>query len=207
MPLEAGGVRAAAPAVDPAHPLGVRVTHWLHTGLFVLLCVSGVAILLAHPRLYWGEVGNIETPSLVDLPLPTLLTGQSGWGRSLHFLSAWLFVFTGAGYVVPALRRGGIAAAAHYGWLQRRAYVGVVLGLAPAMVATGLAMSPALAAVWPWLVGGFGGQQSARTLHFAGACLLVLFAAGHVLMVWRAGFVRQMTAMTVGRPRRRVVAG
>jgi len=32
--------------------------------------VSGVAVLLVHPRLYWGETGSLETPSLVDLPLP-----------------------------------------------------------------------------------------------------------------------------------------
>jgi hypothetical protein len=60
--------------------------------------VSGIAILLAHPRLYWGETGNLETASLIDLPLPFMLTGQSGWGRYLHFQSAWLCVLAGVVY-------------------------------------------------------------------------------------------------------------
>jgi cytochrome b subunit of formate dehydrogenase len=33
------------------HSALVRVTHWLTAASFVALVVSGVAILLAHPRL------------------------------------------------------------------------------------------------------------------------------------------------------------
>ena len=68
----------------------VRITHWINAASVAALLVSGVAILLAHPRLYWGETGAFGAPSLIDLPLPLVLTGQSGWGRSLHFLSAWV---------------------------------------------------------------------------------------------------------------------
>jgi thiosulfate reductase cytochrome b subunit len=39
-------------------------------------------------------------PSLIDLPLPFVLEGQSSWGRSLHFLSAWLCVVTGVLYII-----------------------------------------------------------------------------------------------------------
>ena len=38
-----------------------------------VLLVSGIAILLAHPRLYWGETGAVGSPSLIDLPLPFVL--------------------------------------------------------------------------------------------------------------------------------------
>jgi thiosulfate reductase cytochrome b subunit len=82
------------------HPAFVRVTHWLNAASTLALLVSGVAILLAHPRLYWGETGAVGAPSLIDLPLPFMLTGQSGWGRSLHFLSAWICVLTGILYVI-----------------------------------------------------------------------------------------------------------
>jgi thiosulfate reductase cytochrome b subunit len=82
------------------HPAVVRVTHWITALSFLGLLISGVAILLAHPRLYWGETGAVGTPSLIDLPLPFLLTGQSGWGRSLHFLTAWVSVLTGLLYFV-----------------------------------------------------------------------------------------------------------
>src|SRR5205807_6820231 len=56
-------------------------------------------ILIAHPRLYWGETGGIGIPSLVDLPLPFVF-GPSGWGRSLHFLAAWIAALNGILYVV-----------------------------------------------------------------------------------------------------------
>jgi cytochrome b subunit of formate dehydrogenase len=35
----------------------VRVTHWITTLAFICLLLSGIAILLAHPRLDWGETG------------------------------------------------------------------------------------------------------------------------------------------------------
>src|SRR6185295_7775975 len=63
-----------------------------------------VAILLAHPRLYWGETGALGGPSLIDLPLPFVLDVPiRGPGRYLHFLSAWISVFTGLVYVSMGL--------------------------------------------------------------------------------------------------------
>jgi thiosulfate reductase cytochrome b subunit len=87
----------------PRHSVLVRVTHWVHAVSFVALVVSGIGILLAHPRFYWGETGSLDTPSLFDLPLPFMIGGPSGWGRYLHFQSAWLCVLTGLLYVVSGL--------------------------------------------------------------------------------------------------------
>src|ERR1035438_5579948 len=87
----------------PRHSAIVRITHWINTLSFFGLLVSGIAILLAHPRLYWGETGSVGTPSLIDLPLPFLLGGQSGWGRSQHFLFAWVCVLNGFLYVISGL--------------------------------------------------------------------------------------------------------
>ena len=187
------------------HSALVRVTHWLTAGSFIALAVSGVAILLAHPRLYWGETGAVGTPSLLDLPLPFLLTGQSGWGRYLHFLSAWIAVLTGTVYVLGGMRARHFrqdlfrpARPAKYSLLQRITYTAVVFVLFPLMIWTGLAMSPAVTSVVPILVISMGGQQSARTIHFIVASLLVLFAVGHVVMVMVAGFSRQVGAMILG---------
>jgi thiosulfate reductase cytochrome b subunit len=187
------------------HSALVRVTHWLTAASFIALAVSGVAILLAHPRLYWGETGAVGTPSLIDLPLPFLLTGQSGWGRYLHFLSAWIAVLTGAVYVLGGMRvchfRQDLfrpAQPAKYNVVQRITYAAVVFVLFPLMIWTGLAMSPAVTSVLPMLVTSMGGQQSARTLHFIVASVLVLFVVGHVAMVAFAGFTRHVSAMIVG---------
>jgi thiosulfate reductase cytochrome b subunit len=187
------------------HSVLVRVTHWLTAGSFIALTVSGVAILLAHPRLYWGETGAVGAPSLIDLPLPFMLTGQSGWGRYLHFLSAWIAVLTGTVYVVGGIRachfRQNLfrpARPAKYNIVQRITYTAVVFVLFPLMLWTGLAMSPAVTSVLPILVTSVDGQQSARTVHFIVAILLMLFVVGHVAMVAIAGFSRQVGAMILG---------
>ena len=183
----------------------MRATHWLTAASFLGLAVSGVAILLAHPRLYWGETGAVGTPSLVDLPLPFMLTGQSGWGRYMHFLSAWIAVLTGAVYVLGGTRAHHFrhdlfrpAQPAKYNVVQRITYAAVVFVLFPLMIWTGLAMSPGVTSVLPLLVTSMGGQQSARTIHFIVASLLVLFVVGHVAMVVFAGFTRHVGAMILG---------
>ena len=84
----------------------------------------------------------------------------------------------------------------------------MVLGLLPAMVLAGLAMSPGMDAAWPWLPELFGGRQSARSIHFIAAGLLVLFVVVHVLLVLVSGLVNNMRGMITGwfshrpRPRR-----
>src|SRR5690242_17905903 len=145
----------AAPLL-PRHTATVRITHWVHTVSFFGLLVSGIAILLAHPRLYWGETGAVGLPSLLDLPLPFVLTGQTGWGRSLHFLSAWLLVLNGGVYLLSGLAtrhfRDDLLRPNAYNALQRASYLAVIFLLFPLMVATGFAMSPAITSALPALV-------------------------------------------------------
>jgi thiosulfate reductase cytochrome b subunit len=193
------GLTRVMPAVQlrARHSALVRSSHWINAFSYFGLLVSGVAILLAHPRLYWGETGSIGTGSVIDLPLPFMLTGQSGWGRSLHFLSAWVCVLNGAAYVVWGVMARHFSMPA-YNALQRFTYVAVVWILFPAMIWTGLAMSPAVVSVFPAVVTSLGGQQSARTIHFFVAAFLVIFLFVHVAMVWRSGFVNSMRAMIAG---------
>jgi len=214
---------------SPRHSAVVRITHWITAFSFFALVVSGAAILLAHPRLYWGETGSVETPSLIDLPLPFVLVGQSGWGRSLHFVSAWACVLTGFFYALSSLLtrhfsrdllpvRGDLAWEPlsravlnhlHLKWpmeeepptynvLQRLVYLAVIFILFPLIVATGLAMSPAITSVVPALVEVFGGYESARTVHFFLASSLVIFLVVHIAMVCVTGFASRMRAMITG---------
>jgi thiosulfate reductase cytochrome b subunit len=208
----------------PRHSALVRITHWIFTLSFFGLVVSGFAIILAHPHFYWGETGGIGTPSLFDLPLPTMLGGPSGWGRSLHFQSAWIAVLTGSLYLVSGIltqhfRTQLVPAQADLSWsslrasiaghlrfrptadkgsynvLQRLSYLAVVFVLFPLTILTGLAMSPVITSVVPQTVTIFGGHQSARTIHFFLADLLVLFLVVHVGMVIVAGFSSRMRGM------------
>jgi thiosulfate reductase cytochrome b subunit len=214
---------------SPRHSALVRLTHWTTAVCFVGLVVSGFEILLAHPRLYWGETGALGGPSLFDLPLPLVLTGQTGWARSLHFLSAWILIptgllYAGSGIVTRHFRNDLMPFRSDLSWrvvrrvvsdhvhlgrttgmnvdaynvLQRLTYVAVVFALFPLMIWTGFAMSPAITSVFPWLVTLLDGQQSARSIHFFDACLLVLFLLVHVTMVGRWGFVERMRAMVTG---------
>ncbi len=108
------------------HAVWVRLSHWVLAVSALTLAFSGAVILMAHPRLYWGSVGNDLTPALVELPISrnykhggytapvpvvdgdasrvsAVLTysifNQNGWARSLHFLAAWWFVLPGALYL------------------------------------------------------------------------------------------------------------
>jgi thiosulfate reductase cytochrome b subunit len=224
-------MRRAVERETPRHTALVRVTHWISSLSFLVLVLSGIAILLAHPRLYWGETGGLGGPSLLDLPLPFVLDKPiRGPGRYLHFLAAWVSVFTGTVYVVLGLasrhfsrhlwparaqlklaaiqsvvgnhlhfRRATAEDLAAYNVLQRISYTTVVFVLFPLMIWAGLAMSPAVTSVFPFVVTTFGGQQSARTIHFFVACALVLFLLVHVALVWQTGFRSRMRAMITGR--------
>ena len=92
-------------------------------------------------------------------------------------------------------------AARRYNVLQKLAYLGVLLVLIPVMVLTGLTMSPAMDATWPWLLDLFGGRQSARSIHFIAAWLLVLFVVVHLVMVVLAGPWNEIRSMITGRYR------
>jgi thiosulfate reductase cytochrome b subunit len=89
-------------------------------------------------------------------------------------------------------------AARRYNILQKLSYVGVIFGLLPAMVLTGLTMSPGMNAAWPWLLDLFGGRQSARSIHFICAGLLVAFILVHLTMVVLAGPVNELRSMITG---------
>ena len=237
------------------HRRWVKTTHWIGTLSFLLLLFSGFEILMVHPRLYWGDAGNDLTPALVELPIsrnyqhggwentqPFFNSASSpvsasrtydifnhnGWGRSLHFLSAWILVAIGLIYLLIAVFSGHIrrnlwpgikelsprlffrdvikhvrtkipfTKGPQYGLLQKCSYVIVIFFLLPLIVMTGLTMSPAVTAAYPFLLKIFFGAQSARTIHFFAAVLLVLFLIVHVVMVIRSGFKQHMRAMTFG---------
>jgi thiosulfate reductase cytochrome b subunit len=232
------------------------VSHWILAVSVLTLAFSGFAILMVHPRLYWGEVGNDLTPALLELPISRNhqyggwgermpisadaagpisasrtyeIFNQNGWARSLHFLAAWCLVLPGGAYLLMGLfgrhfrahiwpRAADLAprlvwrdlvdhlrlrippasGGPNYGVLQKTAYSLVVFVVTPLVTVSGLTMSPAVTAAFPFLLRLFGGYQSARTIHFFTFVALLLFVLVHVAMVIRSGFRRQVRAMTVG---------
>ncbi|MCP4192653.1 MAG: hypothetical protein GY768_18720 [Planctomycetaceae bacterium] len=239
------------------HKSWVKISHWIVATSFLTLAVSGIVILMCHPRLYWGESGNELTPALFELPIsrnhqhggwkgsesffggqtPPIsssrtydIYNQNSWARSLHFLSAWFLVIAGVIYFLTGIftgyfwqflvpRQGEFTPSLflqdlkghlqlkippatggpQYGLLQKLAYCVVIFVAFPLMVLTGLAMSPAITATFPFLSDMFGGFQSARTIHFFDSIFLFMFLLVHVVMISRSGFKRQLLAMTFGK--------
>jgi thiosulfate reductase cytochrome b subunit len=152
---------------------------------------------------------------------------ENGWGRSTHFLAAWFLVIAGCIYFIAGCitghfrykllpRRGEFSLkllwrdfvahlhrqthdAGKYGLLQKITYLFVIFFLFPVVILTGFTMSPAITASYPFLLKMFFGHQSARTIHFFAAVLLVLFLLVHVVMVIRSGFKRNVLAITFGK--------
>jgi thiosulfate reductase cytochrome b subunit len=155
--------------------------------------------------------------------------------RSWHFFFAWLFLLNGIAYVGYSAASRHLArdlapdrndwksigqsirdhlrfrhptgeAAKSYNVLQKLAYLAVIFVLLPLIILMGLAMSPWANAVWPGWVDLFGGRQSARTLHFIAAWLLVGFVLIHVFEVIVSGLWNHLRSMITGRYRVNVEA-
>lgn len=88
--------------------------------------------------------------------------------------------------------------AGKYNILQKIAYAFVIFIAIPMMIFTGMVMSPGMEAAWPWMTDLFGGRQSARSLHFIFAFVLMGFLAVHLVLVLLAGQVGQIRDMITG---------
>lgn len=206
----------------------VRVSHWLFATGVLGLIASGSGILISHPRLYWGETGSVAMPSLVDLPLPMIIGPSVWNRPIHFFFAWFLviggLIYVIAGLATKHLRKDLVPARADLGWrsivsviwdhlrwkrtsadeawaynvVQRLTYLFVVLVLFPGIVWTGLAMSFGVMSVLPFMVTLLGGHQSARTLHFVFASVLLIFFFVHMAMLCLVGFRTHVWAMITG---------
>jgi thiosulfate reductase cytochrome b subunit len=150
--------------------------------------------------------------------------------RSWHFFFAWVLLINGLAYVLYSgasrhltrdlapdrsdwrsfgqsirdhlrFRHPTGEAAKRYNVLQKLAYLFVIFVLLPLVILMGIAMSPWMDTVLPGWVDLFGGRQSARTIHFIVAWLLVAFALVHVFEVIVSGLWNHLRSMITGRYR------
>ena len=166
---------------------------------------------------------EIPVPPWLALPGGTAL----GIGRYWHLLVLLCWILTGLVYVallfladewrrlVPTswsvfpdalgaagtYASGGVPGAQAglpYNALQQITYFAVVFVLAPLQIATGAAMSPAVAGRFPAYVALFGGRQRARLAHFAGLIAFALFVVVHTAMVIRHGLAEELAKIVPG---------
>ena len=179
-----------------------------------------------------GDTEPRAFPSWLTVPGTQWLAMARRW----HFFFAWLFVVNGLAYVAYSLfsrhlgrdlaptradwrgigrsivdhlrfRHPVGEAAKRYNVLQKLAYLAVIFLLLPLLILMGLAMSPWLNGVFPGWIDIVGGRQSARTLHFIAAWLLVAFVLVHVFEVIVSGLWNHLRSMITGRYRITVEAG
>jgi len=170
-------------------------------------------------------------PSWLTIPDSRWLAMARRW----HLFFAWVFVINGLCYIGYSVAARHFArdlapsasdwrsigrsivehlrfkhptgeAAKRYNVLQKLAYLAVVFVLLPLAILMGLAMSSWLDALLSGGVDVFGGRQSARTLHFIVAWLIVAFALIHVFEVIVSGFWNHLRSMITGRYRIEVEA-
>lgn len=163
-------------------------------------------------------------PSWLTIPSNQYLA----MGRRWHFFFAWIFVINGFLYLTYSIASRHLSqdlaptrqdwrsvgrsildhlrfrhphgeASKHYNVLQKVTYLAVIFGLLPFMILMGLAMSPRMDTVLPGWIDLVGGRQSARTLHFLAATLLLLFVLIHVFEVIVTGLWNNIRSMITGR--------
>ncbi|HTE16071.1 MAG TPA: cytochrome b/b6 domain-containing protein [Burkholderiales bacterium] len=173
-----------------------------------------------------GKPSDVAFPHWITIPGFYSLADARAW----HFFFAWLFVINGIAYVLYSavsrhLQRDllptktdvrGIGRsiidhilfrhpqgedAKRYNVLQKLAYIAVIFVLLPGIIVAGWAMSPWLNSIFPGWVDLLGGRQSARTLHFILAWLLVVFVMIHVFEVIISGLWNHLRSMITGRYR------
>jgi len=172
-------------------------------------------------RLWTASDEESSFPSAIALPGHENL----GLGRHWHFLADFAWLLTGLVYVVmlfvtPEWRRliptswqivpdawhamlsylsfHVVETPGAYNALQQLSYAAVIFLLAPFSIATGVAMSPAVAARFPSYIKLFHGRQGARSLHFLALCAFIVFFIGHVTIVALHGFRRELALIVLG---------
>ena len=172
-------------------------------------------------RLWTASDEETSFPSGIALPGHENL----GLGRHWHFLADFSWLLTGLIYVAmlfitPEWRRliptfwqivpdawhamlsylsfHVVETPGGYNGLQQLSYAAIIFLLAPFSIATGIAMSPAVAARFPWYIKIFHGRQGARSLHFLALCTFIMFFIGHVTIVAVHGFRKGLALIVLG---------
>ena len=176
-----------------AHPLFVRITHWVNALAMLIMIGSGWRIYNASP--------------LFDFSFPRELT-LGGWlagALQWHFAAMWLLALNGLAYLIYGLITGHLKRVllpltpqnlwadfraaltfrlghetGRYNAVQKLLYLGVL--------ATGIVIVLSGLAVWKpvqlgFLAALFGGYEGARLVHFICMSGIVAFIIVHLALV------------------------
>ena len=147
------------------------------------------APLARHTNFLWIVNGLIYT---------VLLFGTGKWRRLVPtswdvFPHAWRSLRTYLSLSLPPVEDFQ-----RHDALQQLTYAFIVFVVAPMMILTGIAMSPAVVGRFPWYARLFGNRRSARSLHFLGMTIYLVFLVFHVSLVFLAYPKHNVTHMVLG---------
>ena len=101
---------AAPPRIAYRHRLPTRIWHWVNAITVFVMIMSGLMILNAHPRLYWGLYGaNFDHPwiNFGPRPFPGWATIPSMYNlaaaRIWHLAFAWVLVIGLIAFLLTSL--------------------------------------------------------------------------------------------------------
>jgi len=198
------------------HPWAVRFCHWANTISLFVLTGSGLQIFRAFPS--FGA--KIPQRNLLNVPPSLTIGGWLGGALQWHVTFAWIYLVTGVFYVGYLIFSGNYrqvlfrlrdlrgvwpvtrfyfffgrrpAQTEVYNPLQKLAYsIAVLLGVVS--VLTGMVLyNPVQFSFLGSLMGGF---HWARLWHFGVLIALVLFVAGHIVMVVLHGWNNFVSMLT-----------
>jgi thiosulfate reductase cytochrome b subunit len=191
-----------------AHPLYVRIAHWINALAMVIMIGSGWQIYNASPLFAFA------------FPSSVTLGGWLAGGLLWHFAAMWLLVANGLVYLIVGIATGRLrrkllpirprevihdlgaaltgrlshADPAVYNAVQKALYVGVMLA-AVVICVSGLALWKPVQL--QTLAAPCGGYEGARYVHFFAMAAIVGFFAIHVVMALLVP--RSLRAMIRGR--------
>lgn len=182
---------------------------------------------IPRDRLWISLEQETEVPAVLGQPGGNNL----GLGRHWHFFAAGFWILNGLVYVILLFATGEWTRLIPTSWsifpaawqtaltyasfqlpppsvshpfdpLQQLAYAAVVFLLAPFLILTGAAQSPAIEAQFPWYAKLFGGRQGARSLHFLGLLAFIAFTIVHTALVFITGLGKNLGDIVLGQHNR-----
>jgi len=201
-------MRHSQTSQGPAHPIAIRVMHWIGVSAMLCMILSGWQIYNASPSL----------PFI--FPRWVTLGGWLAGGIAWHIGAMWLLFVDGLAYLIYGFATGHFRRdlspsgprefvevldeafhfrlphrLGHYNAVQRLLYGGVIV-LLLFQVATGLSIWKPVQ--FGWLTGLLGDYPFARNVHLANMGLVVTFIVIHVTLA--AIYPRTIISMVAGVP-------
>ena len=111
--MSENGASPTAPPLVKRHRLSTRLWHWINVTTVVIMTMSGLMILNAHPRLYWGRYGANPDKAWLEVPeIPGWATIPSYYSpadaRVWHLAFAWVLALGLTFYLLRSLWNGHV---------------------------------------------------------------------------------------------------